>query len=303
MYKNARAMVALLRGQMIDWIHSPRTLIMGIIILLLTLLYANGYKVMLQSSDLFSYFGESFYVYLSSGFGNITLTSAMFLIMVSEIPRRIAFQNDMLIRCSRGKWLRSQILFCFLIVSLMLILMTAFCMILTLPSLTSGRGWSDLDRIAADPDAAFQMQLVPEYIRSIPPWQASLLAGANLFAFWFVMVLVILALSLAGKPNFGLILYVFLLVLHVTVMWERIPGFRSPANYATLSAVASMYPEHELEMFPIVLAVYACIILLMIGIMHLEVRHMDMCFDRKERYDHEDRKDSTANSSPAEKAE
>lgn len=238
---------------------------------------------MLQSSDLFSYFGESFYVYLSSGFGNITLTSAMFLIMVSEIPRRIAFQNDMLIRCSRGKWLRSQILFCFLIVSLMLILMTAFCMILTLPSLTSGRGWSDLDRIAADPDAAFQMQLVPEYIRSIPPWQASLLAGANLFAFWFVMVLVILALSLAGKPNFGLILYVFLLVLHVTVMWERIPGFRSPANYATLSAVASMYPEHELEMFPIVLAVYACIILLMIGIMHLEVRHMDMCFDRKER--------------------
>ena len=190
MYKNARAMVALLRGQMIDWIHSPRTLIMGIIILLLTLLYANGYKVMLQSSDLFSYFGESFYVYLSSGFGNITLTSAMFLIMVSEIPRRIAFQNDMLIRCSRGKWLRSQILFCFLIVSLMLILMTAFCMILTLPSLTSGRGWSDLDRIAADPDAAFQMQLVPEYIRSIPPWQASLLAGANLFAFWFVMVLV-----------------------------------------------------------------------------------------------------------------
>ena len=86
MYKNARAMVALLRGQMIDWIHSPRTLIMGIIILLLTLLYANGYKVMLQSSDLFSYFGESFYVYLSSGFGNITLTSAMFLIMVSEIP-------------------------------------------------------------------------------------------------------------------------------------------------------------------------------------------------------------------------
>lgn len=283
MYKNARAMVALLRGQMIDWIHSPRTLIMGIIILLLTLLYANGYKVMLQSSDLFSYFGESFYVYLSSGFGNITLTSAMFLIMVSEIPRRIAFQNDMLIRCSRGKWLRSQILFCFLIVSLMLILMTAFCMILTLPSLTSGRGWSDLDRIAADPDASFQMQLVPEYIRSIPPWQASLLAGANLFAFWFVMVLVILALSLAGKPNFGLILYVFLLVLHVTVMWERIPGFRSPANYATLSAVASMYPEHELEMFPIVLAVYACIILLMIGIMHLEVRHMDMCFDRKER--------------------
>ena len=54
------------------------------------------------------------------------------------------------------------------------LLMTAFCMILTLPSLTSGRGWSDLDRIAADPDAAFQMQLVTEYIRSIPPWQASL---------------------------------------------------------------------------------------------------------------------------------
>lgn len=282
MRRRFQASSALLRGQMSDWIHSPRTIIMTVIILLLTYLYANGYKGMLESSNLTSYAGEAFYVYLSSGFGNITLTSALFLIMVSEIPRRIAFQNDMLIRSSRGKWLRSQILFCFVVVVLMIVLMSIFSMALTTPSLSPGTGWSDLDRIAADPDVAFEMQLVPEYIRSIQPWQASLYALAILFAFWFVMVQVILVFSLAGKPNFGLILYVFLLVLHVTIMWERIPGFRSPANYATLSAVASLYPDEELKKTPIVLAVYAIVSLGLTGLMHLQVRTMDMRFIGKD---------------------
>lgn len=282
MRKSIRSLFALLRGQISDWIHSPRTIVMGIIIILLTYLYATGYKAMLNDLDIASYIGEAFYIYISSGFGNITLTSAMFLIMVSEIPRRTAFQNCMLIRTSRNKWLWSQILFCFVVVNLMLLLMTLFCIVLTLPCIKPGKGWSDLDRIAADPNAAFEMQLVPEFIRVIQPWQASFLAAAILFAFWFVMLLLILMFSLAGKPNYGLILYVFFLVLHVTVLWERIPGFRSPANYSTLSAVAALYPDQELQKIPIVLCVYMGIVLFMISLMHFQVRTMDLCFSRKD---------------------
>lgn len=282
MRKHFRALFALLRGQISDWLHSPRTILMGIVILLLTYLYARSYQAFLTSSNLFSYFGEALYMYLSSCFGNITLTSAFLLLMVSEIPRRIAFQTSMLIRSSRRKWLHSQILFCFLIVFLMLLFMTCFCVLFTLPGITPGTGWSDLARIAADPAAEFEAQLVPEYIRVLQPWQAGLLSAGILFSFWFVMVLVILMFSLAGKPNGGLILYVFLLVLHVTLLWERIPGFRSPADYATLSAVALLYPDCELQMIPRVLLAYGCIILFMIGFMHLQVRGMDMCFNRKD---------------------
>lgn len=282
MRKYIRSQLALLRGQMSDWIHSPRTIIMAILILLFTFMNAKSYNAMLESSHLISYAGEAFYVYLSSGFGSITLTSALLLIMMSEIPRQVSFQSSMLIRSSRSKWLWSQMLFCFTVVALMMMLMLVCSMMLTLPYLSHGSGWSDLDRIAANPDAQWDVQLVPEYIRRISPLQASIYAGLILFAFWFVMFQIILAFSLAGKPNLGLILYVFLLVLHITVMWERIPGFRSPANFSTIAAVANMYPEYELQAIPTVLFVYAGIALVLITVMHIQVRNKDLQFIRKD---------------------
>ncbi len=285
MHRRLRAMFSLLGGQMSDWLHSPRTAIMGLAILMLTYVYTRSYNGMLENSALTSHAGEAFYVYLSTAFGNVTLTSALFLIMISEIPRRIPFQNVMLIRSSRLKWLRSQILFCFAVVALMMALMIVFSMALTIPYLSPGSGWSDLERIAADPDAALSVQLVPEYIRAIPPFQASLVAAAILFAFWFTMTLVILLCSLAGRPNLGLTLYVFLLVLHVTVMWEYLPpGLRiMPVNFSTVAGVASLYPDHELEAISIVLMAYAALDLCLMGVMRLQVRFMDMRFTEKEK--------------------
>ena len=272
----------LLRGQMSDWLHSSRTWIMGLVLLTLTYLFVSGFKENLRMDRLYAYAGETLYKYLSLGFGNILLSSAMFLIMVSEVPRRIAFQNDMLIRASRAKWLRAQVLFCLAIVACMIALMTIFSMLLTLPVLSPGRGWSDLARIAADPDAMYEPQFVPAYIRAIPPWQASLLSVIILFAFWFTMVLVILMFSLAGKPNHGLMLYVFLLVLDITLMWELIPGVHLPSHFATLGQISAHFPERELQVAATALCAYAGIDLAMIGVMHLQVRKMDMRFTGKD---------------------
>lgn len=281
MRKRLRATAALLGGQMSGWLHSPRTVIMGIVILALAYINAKSYNRMLESYDLTSTVGEAFYVYLSTGFGNLTSISGFFLIMVSEIPRRIPFQNSMLIRSSRARWLKSQVLFCFAAVALMMALMIVFSVTLTLPSLSPGSGWSM--RAEIDPDAPWISSYVPEFIRVLPPWHASLLAAAILFAFWFTMVLVILLLSLAGRPNLGLILYVFLLVLHVTVMWEYLPPAlrRMPVSFSTIEAVASRYPDHELEAIPKVLLVYAALDLCLIIVMRLQVRVMDMRFQLK----------------------
>jgi hypothetical protein len=268
---------------MSDWLHSPRTVIMGLVILALAYVNLRSYSSTLAEYSLTSRVGETFYVYLSQGFGNIISISSFFLIMVSEIPRRIAFQNDMLIRSSRAKWLKSQVLFCFAIVTLMLALLTVFSMALTLPCLSPGSGWSM--RLEIDPDAPWILSYVPEFIRVLPPWQASLEAAAILFAFLFTMVLVILMCSLKGRPNLGLILYVFLLVLHFTVMWEYLPPSLRimPINFSTVAGVASVFPDHELEEIPIVLMVYAALDLCLMGVMRLQVRAMDMRFTEKEK--------------------
>lgn len=277
------ALTALLRGQMSDWLHSPRTVIMGLVILALAFMNAKSLSSSMEQYSLTSNVGEGIFMYLSTGFGNILSISAFFLIMVSEIPRRNAFQNSMLIRSSRSQWLRSQILFCFTVVALMMLLMILLSMVLSIPSLSPGSGWST--PLELDPDAPWVPSFVPEYIRVLPPWQANLLSAAILFAFWFTMVLVILLCSLAGRPNLGLILYVFLLVLHVTVMWENLPPFlrHMPTWYSNLSSIAGQYPDHELETVPIVLVVYAIVDFILIGLMHLQVRTMDMRFAEKEK--------------------
>ena len=125
---------------------------------------------------------------------------------------------------------------------------------------------------------------VPDYIRVMTPFQANALAISVLFAFWFTMVLVILLFSLAGKPNVGLIIYVSILMVAVTLMWEYLPPwFKTiiPTNYATLSNIGVTFPNRELKSVPIVLLSYAIADVMLIGGMVIIVRNMDLHFIKK----------------------
>ncbi|MEG2266287.1 MAG: hypothetical protein RSC68_18385 [Acinetobacter sp.] len=279
-----RSTFTMIQGQTSDWLHSPRTIISGIIVLALTYMNARSYAFTLESNELYSHLGEGFFYYLSSGFGNVTLVSALFLVMMAEIPRRTLFQNAMLIRASRLRWLMSQVLFCLMATALMMVLMLLLSMLMTLPVLTPGSGWSDLERLAANPEAEWMMELTPKYIRVISPLQASLLATVILFAFWFTMTLIILFCTLLGHPNLGLILYISVLVVQVTVLWEELPQWMRymPVDFATLTAVGGKFVEHELKTMPIVICTYIGLDLLMIGLMFLKVRTMDLFFVGKD---------------------
>ena len=202
--------------------------------------------------------------------------------MVSEIPKRISYQNYILIRTSRAKWLTSLIIFCVAVVLLMLTLMTAFSMLMTLRYTTPGGGWSDLERLALDEDYQYEMQLVRAYIREISPLRACVYAASILFFFWLTMLLVILLFSVWGHPNAGLILYAFIIFIPATLRFEVIPGLKTPMHYATLSAVVWQFPERELESIPLVLAVYTAIDVLLVFAMQLRVCYTDLCFSGKE---------------------
>ena len=282
MPKHLRSMRALIRGQVSDWIHSPRTAIMILIIILLGYINGKDFERTLSIYSLTAHAGEALYVYLSRAFGNLLMISAYFLIMVSEIPRRIPAQLNMLMRTSRLKWLRAQILFCAFIPLLMIGMLSLLSMALTLPYLTPGHGWS---MVSSDPGLMYVPEFVPDFIRVISPLRANLLAFAMLFAFWFTMVLVILLFSLAGKPNIGLIIYVSILMLAMTLIWESFPPWLRaliPTNYATLDNIGAVFPGQELSTVPVALLIYAAVDALLIGGMVIITKKMDMQFTRKD---------------------
>lgn len=278
--RKAKTSFFMLQGMIADWLHSPRTVISAVMLLALAYMNARSFAYLLETGALYAYPGETVYHFLATGFGNVSLTSALFLIMMAEIPRHLAFQNMLLIRSSHKAWLASQVLFCCLITAAMIGLMLVLSLLFSFPSLSAGTGWSDLERLAADPDAAWMPQLTSVFIRAIPPWVAALLAFLILFFFWLTMTLVILLCTLLGKPNAGVIVYVSLLVLNVTVAWEALPRWMRtmPIQFSTMAYVGGTFPERELQAVPCVIGAYLLIDLLLILLMHTRIRRMELFF-------------------------
>lgn len=281
--RKIRSLGAMLHSLLVDWFYSPRTIISVVFLTALAYMNARSYVNMLDMAQLYAYPGESIYYFLSSGFGNVTLTSALFLVMMAEVPRRIAFQNVLLIRSSRKKWLSAQLLFCCFAAVLMILFLLLFSMLFSAGGISNGTGWSDLERIAQDPDALYMPQLTSEYIRRLTPVQASFSAFFVLFFFWFTMTLIVLLCTLLGKPSAGIILYISLLVLHVTLLWEALPVWMRymPANFATLQHVGSSFPEQELQVLPIVFGVYIALDIVLILCMSIKVKKMELFFEER----------------------
>lgn len=278
--RKIKSTLNILQCQVNDWLRSPRTIIAIIILILFSYANAKSYAYIIEINDLYAYPGETAYYYLSSGFGSITLTSSLFLIMMSEIPRRTIFQYFQLIRTSKNKWLSCQVLFCAFISILSILFMLAVCLLFSIPSIRNGIGWSDLERIEIDLTRRWEVSLVEPYIINITPIQACFLSAFTLFFFWFTMTLILMFLSLCGKPMLGIILYASLLVLHITLMWEYLPAWMRymPINFSTLSTIGAMYPGSEIKSVKYVLLTYCIIDFILIFTMWIRVKSMDMFF-------------------------
>jgi len=262
------------------WLRSPRTLVMGLVLLGYAVAHARSFAYTLERCGHTAHLGETVFYYLNTGF-NVVMTSTFLLIMLSEIPKRMAFQNVMLIRISRGTWLRSLLLFCVAAVLLMMGLMTALCVGFSLPSVTPGQGWSDLERLAANPDYQYEPQFVAPYIRVLQPWQACLCAAGVLFLFWLTMLLVILLFSLLGQPQLGLLVYMFILQFALIFRFE-IVHWLTPIHFATLNNAALQFEGRELASLPRVFGAYLLIDGVLVALMRLSVQHADLRFSGKD---------------------
>ena len=268
---------AMVQGNLDTWLRSPRTILMAVFVMAECYLQAHSYGMMLDARKLTMHYGETMFYALNRGC-NMPLTSIVFLMMVSEIPRRIPFQHYALIRCSRAMWLLGQIIYCLLTVIFMLVLIILCFSLFCVPFVTHGTGWSDITRLAEGMD--IRETLIPGYILQggFTPLSASLAAILPLFFFWFTMVLVILFFSLLEAPMIGIATYAFLLLANVSILYEVIPGFRTPIHFATLDNITSAVFEKKMVFFARVIAIYAIIDLALIALMTWQVRRTELNF-------------------------
>ncbi|MEI3406098.1 MAG: hypothetical protein V8Q79_05845 [Christensenellales bacterium] len=115
---------------------------MAIFIWLMNYMLTRSYESGVTMRQWEVHLGETLFAYLNSGF-NLTVTSIALLVMMSELPKRVSYQNYTLMRLSRRRWLVSQIIFCTGMVSIFIMLMIVLSTLFSLTFVTPGDGWSD----------------------------------------------------------------------------------------------------------------------------------------------------------------
>lgn len=267
-----------------SWLRSPRTWLMLLFIVAICYLQMCGYKMTLDETGYTMHLGETLYYEFNFGC-NMPMTTVLFLVMVSELPRRITFQQYSLVRSSRWRWMVAQVLYCLMMVIGMILLILAFLTLLALPLTTPGTGWSDAERIAAEliePEEA----LIEQYImNSFTPVTALIMAMIPMFCFWFTMVLVILLFGVWGVPVFGVLVYAFIIVAHVTIYFEYFPFPMSmPMHFATLRSLVTGFDGEEVKRLMSVTWRYMALITGLIAAMLISVKRAELDFYAENRF-------------------
>ena len=267
------------------WVRSPRVVAMLLCLLVYCAMEALADAQMMQVRGVAITLTvpELIFIKLNNGF--YLMATLLFLVMISEIPRRINYQNYMLMRATRSRWVLGQCLYCLWLVLLTILVLVVFYAAMASISSGWGGGFTENALIAQGQYEEYE-SLVPQFVRyGMTPWTACLLAAVPLFFFWMTMVLIILVLGLMGQPLLGPMIYGVLLMAQVTIFWEALPAsFPLPYHFANLNIITAAYPEQELQRLTNVLLGYVGLCAGLVGLLLLVGRRADFVFytDNKE---------------------
>lgn len=274
-YHQIRSTGAMLLGNIDTWVRNSKTYLMFIFMLLVSYMTIKGFGNGILSRGYFMHYSEAMTWYLMSGFNGFSLTSLAFLVMVSELPRKIPFQQYTIIRATRWRWMGNQILYCLILVVVMMLVLVLLASVFVQAYVTPGDGWSDDVRIAGGMEE--EMALIPSWIRlHFTPWQAMALSAVPIFLFWFTMVLTVLLFSLLGIPSVGVSLYAIILFSSLTFTFENFQDFEPPMTFSTLSRIGSGYEDAYIGRLTCVFVTYGLIIIALTIIILLVARRMDI---------------------------
>lgn len=275
-------MQAALYGHFKLWAHSLRTILMLIFALMMNYMLTRSEDARIMELGYQVHMGEMIYSYLHQGF-NMLMASFAFFVMLSEIPKHVPYQKYSTFRMTRRRWLASLVVFCMLIVLLYLALMTISSALYSLPYVTAGGGWSDLERLAADPDYIYEVRYIPAYIvDNLSPFAACVMAGTVLFMFWTAMAFIILLSSLYRATNVGIVICVASIAGSIVVLVESLPGLKLPDAFSTVGKIAAQYPEHALLAVALSICGWLLFNGLLVALMDRRVQKMEIEFSGKE---------------------
>ena len=270
------------------WLRSPRTVLMLAFVVGICYLEAQSYGRTLTNFHE-AHWGELFHFCFSKGC-NITITSVLFLITISELPRRMSYQYQHLIRTKRTLWLNAQLCCCFGAVVFFQIALCVLVGLFLIPFASPGSGWTEPRLVAQGMMAQHESILSLSVASLFSPMTANLLAQLPIIAFRMVMTSLILLLSLYGRGEWGVIAYVVILMADRIILVEAFPGILLPTYFSYWGTCVAAFQKrqwlselNEAGILAVVLACYAFIMLLLYLWMRWRVRRCDLMFDNGEK--------------------
>ncbi len=277
--KRGHAVTQMALSNLAAWVNSPRVLSMIVCMVVYGVMQGVVDRAGFWAADieLPLTLPEKLFVKLYNSF--YTMGSLLFLVMVSEVPRRIPFQHMMLIRSTRRKWIASQCLYGALMVALTILLLSMTYMLVVFPDSPLGNTFTDDAFIAA---GCYEQEdsFIPAYIRSrFTPWSACLIAAVPMFFFWYTMVLIIFLCNMMGHPMLAPSLYGLILFAPIILLTECLPSWLVlPTDFISLGAIVSKCVGGELSHLGAVLTGYLAVDTGLIFMLCRLALHTDFAF-------------------------
>lgn len=200
------------------WLRAPRTWWMiGSMLLLCLTQVRQGWLYQLRDEALYPLEIITYHFY--GGF-NLMMSSSIFLLGCSEIPRRVSWQQQSLIRSSRRAWLFGHIGQCLLMVCVTVGFMIAVTLLGSLGHIRPGVGWSDLEKIERMEILPWDSIMPLFLVQSTSPWQGAAMTVLPVMLFWLTMLLIILLFGMTSRPHLGLLICAFAVLSYVCMMSE-----------------------------------------------------------------------------------
>jgi len=268
--------IAMVSGNLEAWLRSPRTILLLVFIVAFCFLEVDlMLNYVLNWEGVTLHWVEAPYKMLEYGV-EIYMSSGLLFVMVSEIPRKHTYQNNMLIRSNRRQWLTAQIIYCILMAVTVLLLLVISILVFSFASTKHITGWSDSARMM-DGTVLGKYGVVPQYVREhFTPGTAIMYAAMPIFCFWFSMAMVILLSSLLGSSFIGLLICAFALLAPYVLDYINVPF---PTQFATVKGLNPDWNGPELYWKAI--CSYAALNGMMILAMYCRVMKIDLVFCRE----------------------
>ena len=252
-----------------DLLFSPRTVMLLVAAWMLTVVRIFGLVRTAAFYDMTMNVSEVTFFYAFMGFHTM-MCGMIFFVMISEIPRRISFQQYALMRSGKLAWLNGQVLYCLGTVLIYAGAMVLFSLLAACWRAPMGFGWSGAFRL---PDVRVAFPVPDWMLEKWTPITATLYSLVLPMLLWLTVTMVMMTFGLCGMPKAGFFLISFLLIIsYIYIQTDP------PFTLDDVAAALYLYPASPGDILPTVRG-YLIVNAALYGLMAARVKRHDIAQD------------------------